>query len=242
MKLSIFVVLLLCMPLALAIAQDAEFIAVVGANAPPSDVITAANFAANMKLEADATFSGALDDELRDLSEEDLAKMTVVVIDGEYVEVIVGSETPHTHNIVAQRSLSYFKTLGFDATLKMRESVNPEFISIQNEREDEPAQIEVEPEVVEPTCEACENNDECYVMGDIVELQYCDGSDFVALKGNGDTCVEDYECLTSCVDGVCGQEMPEPLDEEVVQANDPIEEEKPNFVIRFVSWITGWFS
>lgn len=105
------IALLALMLIATAHAQtiESQYVVVVGENAPATDVILGANFAASMKGTVGVTFSSAIDTEIyQQITDEELARKTIVVIDGEEREVrILG-----TSNAAAAAEI-YFNRQGF---------------------------------------------------------------------------------------------------------------------------------
>jgi hypothetical protein len=91
-------------------ALDEQYIVVVGKNAPSSDVVIAANFAASMKATLGVTFAPTLDE---DANKVDFSGKTVVVIDGRNREVKIFG----TSNAAAVAS-SYFTRQGFDVEME----------------------------------------------------------------------------------------------------------------------------
>src|SRR5438046_3044691 len=112
MKLFLAVLLFL---LATSVVAEIEqpYLIVVGKDAPASDVVLGANFAAYIKGTIGVTFSSALDS---DMTNPDFNGMTIVVIDGKdnLVKIIGTSNAAAAANI-------YFTQKGF----KVREIAYP---------------------------------------------------------------------------------------------------------------------
>lgn len=220
-------------------ALDAEYLTIVGAESPTSDVITAANFAATIK-QAGITFTGATDkDALEGYEQDDLDDHYFVVIDGNTI-LLLGEQNQLVEN--------YFEDQGFSVETKTQAEL--EDLAVTEDYQDyvvqepEEAEQEVEQETPEqpeqeappeneqetpeePVCTGCEFEGLCYEEGDIVfkdgGAQYCDGSELQPKKQLYDECTQDYECAASiaCSDGTCG--------------------EKQGFVSRVINWFASFF-
>lgn len=109
MKYFLALILVLFAATAQAATMESQYLVVVGEDAPTSDVILGANFAASMKGTVAVTFSSAIDTDLyREIADEELASKTIVVIDGTDRQVkILG-----TSNAAAAADV-YFTRQGF---------------------------------------------------------------------------------------------------------------------------------
>ena len=119
----LIVLLLLCTVGAHASLND-QYLVIVGASAPASDVVIAANFVASMKGSVAVTFSSALDqDAYEKLRDEDLVYKTVVVINGKTRTVkILGK------GMVADTAEQYFDDQGF-ATITVETPVRADLLA-----------------------------------------------------------------------------------------------------------------
>lgn len=224
-----------------AFAVDAEFITVVGDDAHPSDVVTAANFAATMKRDLGVTFTGRTESQIDEIPTKEVIKTTLVVIDENEVEVIQGQDAPRDHGKVSQHAFAYFSSNGFTVDMSIGEFKDASEIEIKSTR---------------PPCEGCKVGDSCYDFGTVRNGEYCGVIGMTVQKENGSTCNNDYECLTGeCHEGSCGMpvvEVPEPR--EIVEpplqepnaspppADEPAPEEpEPGLFGKIWGWFTGLF-
>jgi hypothetical protein len=106
LALALMLVLLVASASALQFSQS-SYIVVVGKDAPATDVIIAANFAASMKGFTGITFESAIDEEAYN-NLPDFAGRTIVVIDGAQKQVRI---TPTTTGDAAS---AYFRQQGFE--------------------------------------------------------------------------------------------------------------------------------
>lgn len=104
---AVFIVLLLVASATALSFTKSSYIVVVGKDAPATDVVIAANFAASMKGFAGVTFESAIDEEAYD-NIPDIAGRTIVVIDGARKQVRI------TETDTGAAAKTYFQQQGFE--------------------------------------------------------------------------------------------------------------------------------
>lgn len=110
--LSLLTIILVISAVSAFAAADGQYVVVLGRDAPSSDAVIGANFAASMKATLGVTFTSAIDTDLY-AQDAELGSRTFVVIDGEERKIrILGTSN------AAAAAESYFQRLGFDTELR----------------------------------------------------------------------------------------------------------------------------
>ncbi len=116
--------ILACISLALIVlfsagalaAGDAQYWTVVQDNAPASEVIAAANFAASMKSAADVSFTGKTRSQVSDaLRAQDLDDTLIVFFDGKSAKIMQG--TLPELDLAAREAQAYLRDQGYTVTM-----------------------------------------------------------------------------------------------------------------------------
>jgi hypothetical protein len=137
MRIALFLVLfLITIAGALAALEDEQYIVVVGASAPASDVVIAANFVASMKATLGVTFVSALDTDVARI--ENYNGKTIVVIDGKNREAKIFG----TSNAAAVAN-TYFSRQGFD--VESESTAREENVGVETEEIPPPSKPIVPP-------------------------------------------------------------------------------------------------
>ncbi len=245
----LFLVLLTSLSLAATPSLEAEYLTIVGEDAPTSDVITAANFAATIK-QTGITFTGATDkDALEGYEQSDLDDHYFVVIDGNSV-LLLGEANAQIENyfeeqgfIVETKNEAELEDLAVTENYVAKEQErNQEEQNTQEQDESESKNQDAREEKTQETkeifeqevdetasqnCQGCEVDGLCYEEGDVLFVdggaRYCDGENTHPRKQLYDSCEKNYECAASiaCTNGTCG--------------------EKQGFVSKVLNWFASLF-
>lgn len=212
-----------------------DYYTLVGMDAPTTDVVSGANFAAYIASVHGIKFSG-----INDASDIDLENSLIVAIDGDHVLI---STNENLNQDYIDSSKEYFRANGFSVRVLDYEDVLPEDLFIE-----EPEVIEEIQEPVinesEEICDGCNFNDTCYPLGttkNIDELMhYCNGGEFRLQKGLGVDCLNDYECNSRICEGTCIEEtkLIEPNESETIE----IEESRESFFTKLLKKFFSWFN
>lgn len=222
MKTQIFFGLLLTTALVLGVGLEGDYVIVVDEDAPTSDVVTAANFAASVSQYA--TFSGVELADAQSLSEEDLEGKYVVIISGNSVTLLGSDENDDLFK-------QYFQDQGF--VVDTKDSPQKEYLVLPEPIEEpeivealEPSSPELEEEVIDSLEEEVADT----LQEQVIELTAAPVEAFIC-----EGCVFDEQCYAVgnilSVDG---------MDHEcTVEGLAPVEQ--PGFFTRFLNWLANLF-
>lgn len=210
-----------------------DYYTLVGFDAPASDVVTGANFAAYMAASFGIKFSG-----INDATNLDLENSMVVAIDEDHVMISANDDTDETYVDAAS---DYFLANDISVRVLDYDEVLPEDLFIKEDLVEEPVEEELMNEPIDEfICDGCEFNETCFPIGTTKDIDnltnYCDGEQFRLQKGLGVDCLADYECQEIC-EGVCVIEQIE----DVVEIIDPIVDEPESFFTKLFKKIFSWF-
>lgn len=226
MKTQILLALLLATTFVLGVGLEGDYIVVVDEDAPTSDVVTAANFAASVSEYA--TFSGVEMADAQSLSEDDLEGKYVILLSGDSVTLLGSDENDAVFE-------QYFEDAGFEV----------ETIAAPDKDDLVLPEPEELPEEPTPTLYVPEVDDEVIVEYEPVGTEDPVKEELVAQAKTPrpepeayvcDGCVYEDECVaigeTVDVDGlahICGEEGLAPQAEE------------PGFFARLWTWLKNLF-
>lgn len=153
MRPAILAILVLAL-LPAALAATPSYYTVVDDDAPASDVVSAANFAASMKGSVAVTFSGKLASDMEGMTGAQLQDSVIVVFDGRDARILRGGNPAFDAQFddVVEASQIYLDRQGFDVTVGTASPA--EFGSSDDADSDGGAAGEAEPEAPETTAPA----------------------------------------------------------------------------------------